>query len=287
MSQPHEPILNNRPNCWFQAGPSTLQKLIQVSRKRAREEREAAVAAGSEDLDDEGEVVESKVGAFGGAGSNRATTCGVKNDPPAASEEKPKKKRKKAKKKGSQQVEGQQQEPLAEDEEGRKVVAASSPAIIEVTLPADVVSSAATEETSQADGPLLSEEPGAAKPRLPTKGRSREHGKPTTVSLAHTTLTLTVDSACTSRPPRPYTCPSTLLLQGSKGVRSLEKKECKKGRREGRKRTKTRSKQKNLRKDRRPMDQRPEHLRPDSADFTGRVMTEETKRRITGSSTTN
>lgn len=47
-----------------------------------------------------------------------------------------------------------------------------------------------------------------------------------------------------------------------------------------RKRKKTRSKQKNIRKDTRSHDQKPEYLREDSERFTGRELTEETKRHL-------
>jgi hypothetical protein len=47
-----------------------------------------------------------------------------------------------------------------------------------------------------------------------------------------------------------------------------------------RKRTKTRSKQKNIRKDKRTQDQRPAHLRVGSDGFSGRALTEETRKRM-------
>lgn len=47
-----------------------------------------------------------------------------------------------------------------------------------------------------------------------------------------------------------------------------------------RKRTKKRSKQKNIRRDKRSMDQRPAHLQEGHESFTGRVMTDETRRHL-------
>lgn len=47
-----------------------------------------------------------------------------------------------------------------------------------------------------------------------------------------------------------------------------------------RKRTKKRSKQKNIRRDKRSMDQRPTHLQEGHESFTGRVMSDETRRHL-------